>query len=154
MVRSLEGDVGPMSTRAIARAILAGELPYDVQVAAPTGGSNLRPAEGGRHAGGALKWLRAVEVPVIAEIVESEPTTRLDAPPVSSDEVQTPRRGEIGAPVGEEPTPVDALPPTRPGFVGQEPPTTRRYRKLDETVRSAETDGSVGEEPRRRGGGS
>jgi hypothetical protein len=145
-----------MSTRAVAHAILAGELPYDVEVAAP-GVANVRPADGGLHPEGARKWLRAVEVPVIAEIVESEPTTKLDAPPVSSyDEARTPRQRDDD-PVGEGPTPASALPPTRPAFGGQSPPTTRPYRKLDETERSPEMLGnapSPSPEPGRRGGRS
>jgi hypothetical protein len=114
-----------MSTRAVAYAILAGDLPYDVQVAAE----------------GARKWLRAVEVPVIAQIVESEPTSKLAAPPVdSSDEAEarTPRQLDQ---VAEGPTPIEALPPTRPAFGGA-PPPTRPYRRISETVRSPEMPGN------------
>ena len=54
-----DGDpLGPWSTDAVAEAMLAGKLAPDVLVAAP-GGS---------------KWLRALDVPVIARLVEGIPT--------------------------------------------------------------------------------
>jgi hypothetical protein len=52
--------IGPLSTQAVAEAILGGRLPPDCWVAAP-GGS---------------RWLRAIDVPVIQRIVEGLPTRR------------------------------------------------------------------------------
>jgi hypothetical protein len=50
--------LGPLSTDAIADAILVGSLPPDVWVAAP----------------GGPRWLRALDVPVIGKLVEGVPT--------------------------------------------------------------------------------
>jgi len=50
--------LGPWSTDAVAEAMLAGKLAPDVLVAAPGGG----------------RWLRALDVPVIARVVEGIPT--------------------------------------------------------------------------------
>ncbi|MDB4933041.1 MAG: hypothetical protein JWP87_13 [Labilithrix sp.] len=54
-----DGDpLGPWSTDAVANAILAGKLAPDVWVAAP----------------GGPRWLRALDVPVIARLAEGIPT--------------------------------------------------------------------------------
>ncbi|CAN5925822.1 hypothetical protein BH11MYX4_BH11MYX4_07040 [soil metagenome] len=54
-----DGDpLGPWSTDAVAEAMLAGKLAPDVLVAAP----------------GGARWLRALDVPVIARLVEGIPT--------------------------------------------------------------------------------
>ena len=59
-----DGDpLGPWSTDAVAEAMLGGKLAPDVLVAAP----------------GGARWLRALDVPVIAKLVEgipTKPTTR------------------------------------------------------------------------------
>ena len=52
------GPLGPLSTEAVAEAILAGTLSPDIWVASP----------------GGQRWVRAMEVPVIASIVEGIPT--------------------------------------------------------------------------------
>jgi hypothetical protein len=49
---------GPLSTEQIAEAILAGTYPPDVYVAAP----------------GGTKWLRALDVPNIARLIQGAPT--------------------------------------------------------------------------------
>jgi hypothetical protein len=56
--------IGPLSTKDIAEAILAGKLPPDVWVAAP----NVPLSQS--------RWLRATEVPVIAASLEGMPTRR------------------------------------------------------------------------------
>lgn len=60
--------LGPLSTEAVADAILTGKLRPDVWVGAP-GGS---------------RWLRALDVPVIAERIDSVPTARPDSGVVRS----------------------------------------------------------------------
>ncbi len=60
MYRVGGAPIGPLTTAAVAEAILAGQLPPDCWVAAP-GGS---------------RWLRAVDVPVIARVIEGLPTRR------------------------------------------------------------------------------
>lgn len=52
--------LGPYSTEVVANAILAGRLSPEVWVAAP----------------GGLRWLRALDVPVIAQLVDGMPTRR------------------------------------------------------------------------------
>lgn len=52
--------LGPLSTRVIVDAMLAGKLPLDVFVAAP----------------GSMRWLRATEVPVIVRLFDGAPTRR------------------------------------------------------------------------------
>jgi hypothetical protein len=52
--------IGPLPTEVIAQAILAGTYPPDVCVAAPGGN----------------KWLRALDVPNIARLIQSAPTRR------------------------------------------------------------------------------
>jgi hypothetical protein len=104
------GEVGPISTREVAESILEGKLPYDVLVAAPS----------------SKKWLRAAAVPVISEIVESEPTRVTIAPPVP-----TPTPATKMAPR----SPIEEEEARTPRAVA--PPTTRPYRKFDVTVESA-----------------
>jgi hypothetical protein len=109
LVQGPDGEIGPISTREVAESILEGKLRYDVLVAAP----------------GAKKWLRATEVPVIAQIVESEPTRVTITPPVS-----TPTPATKMAPAGR--TEADEVRTPR----ASAPPTTRPYRKFDDTVES------------------
>jgi hypothetical protein len=51
-------EIGPISTEAVAQAILAGSLSYEVRVSAPEDGDR--------------KWLRAADIPAIADLVEGE----------------------------------------------------------------------------------
>lgn len=110
--------VGPMSTDAIAQGILDGALPVDVRVAAPR----------------VNKWLRATDVPVIAALLDSEPT-----------QARVPRT--VDEPMSELPETVDAKTPRATGVVPagtvlDAEPTTRptpppRLPKFDETAPSA-----------------
>jgi hypothetical protein len=52
--------IGPLTTQAVAEAVLAGNLPPDCWVAAP----------------GTTRWLRALDVPVIAKLLDGMPTRR------------------------------------------------------------------------------
>jgi hypothetical protein len=131
----IEGEDGVrrvMSTRDVAEAILAGTLPYGVRVSAPQGN----------------KWLRAVDVPVIADILDTEPT-RVDLPPTTQpatedDDARTVRKSMFRTARGGDEADVapetEAAPPTPPT------PPTPRYKKLDTTLESVGT-------PRKRNAG-
>ncbi len=58
--RENEAPLGPWTTEAIAEAILAGTLSPETWIAAPAG----------------AKWLRASAVPVIARLLDGQPTRR------------------------------------------------------------------------------
>ena len=102
--------LGPWSTDAVAEAMLGGTLAPDVLVAAPGGG----------------RWLRALDVPVIARVVEGIPTKqRLHdsglrlTPGAYSAENGQPRFGSTMMIVkDEEILSVDEPPSTRRGLPG------------------------------------
>jgi hypothetical protein len=99
LVYRLEGaPLGPLSTKTLAEAILAGTLPQDVWVAAP----------------GGTKWLRAIDVPVIAALLQGLPTRR-------------PR--ESGMRMVTAPLPRAPLPKAAP------PPKAALPPKIDDTIR-------------------
>ncbi len=52
--------LGPLTTEAVVEQILAGTLGTDVWIAAP----------------GGPRWLRALEVPIIAQLIDGQPTRR------------------------------------------------------------------------------
>lgn len=84
---------GPRSTRAIAEAILAGELSPECWVAAPQG----------------KRWLKAVEVPAVASIVNGSATQR------------PPRQRDVTAPM-----PAAQLDAARAQLERLDPPPTMR----------------------------
>ncbi len=98
--------VGPWSTEKVADAILAGKLAPDVWVAAP----------------GGPRWLRALDVPVIARLVDGIPTTprrrdsglrfmpRVHAAAPESDPAPTTRRSD--APIPAAARPIEDAPAT------------------------------------------
>jgi len=68
--------IGPLPTELIAEAILAGTYPPDVYVAAP----------------GAMKWLRAQDVPNIAKLLQGIPTRRRTEDPAAASGLQPVQR--------------------------------------------------------------
>lgn len=118
--RGGEGPLGPWTTEVIAEGILTGTLAPDAWVAAP----------------GGAKWLRASEVPVIARLLDGQPTRRGGGAAVLPDTHRTP-----AAPVPREveiivapsrPASDDAVTPEAPYYGGgdtlESPGNDRRRR--------------------------
>ncbi len=119
-----DGDpLGPWSTDAVAEAILAGKLAPDVWVAAP----------------GGPRWLRALDVPVIAGLVEGLPTRpRRDSglrliPGAHAIEAGRPNFGSTMMIVKDDE--LDLAEPELGGVIEATPPTTRGYASPDDTLK-------------------
>lgn len=156
-----DGDpLGPWATEAVAEAILAGRLAPDVWVAAP----------------GGPRWLRALDVPVIARLVDGIPTRpRRDSglrlmpaiPPVGpkpsfestmmivrEDELEpAPPTTRRTPPPFATPTSVDDAPPTDPALPpspSSSSPSSPSPSPRPVSPNLRETMASVGNERRRR----
>ncbi|MBX3258500.1 MAG: hypothetical protein KF782_02200 [Labilithrix sp.] len=114
--------VGPLSTKAVAEAILAGRLPPDCWVAAP----------------GGTRWLRALDVPVIAALLGGIPTRRR-ASGMRMVTAPIPASREPATPAGAR---ADALPPKLDDTLdlserGDAPARSGRHDDTIKTTRSS-----------------
>jgi hypothetical protein len=116
--------VGPLTAKAVAEAILVGTFPPDVWVMAPHG----------------AKWLRAMDVPAIAQHATSVPTRRHHDSHMRLS--QNARQGAVDLEGPETERTADERGPD--GFPVPPPPSSSspppKYRRFDETLESPGTD--------------